>query len=97
MQKIQCQLQNSHLNNKNNFLRWDFIITSDNYKFIEINGIQHYEPVEYFGGEERFKRRQEYDYLKEEFCKKNNYPYLIVKYDELHNLKYLIYDFLIFQ
>ena len=79
-------------NNNSNWLRWDFIIGK---KFIEYNGIQHYEPVEYWGGEEKFKQQQEHDLLKEEFCKKNNYPFLVIKYDET-NLKHLIYNFLLF-
>ena len=39
-----------------NYIKVDFKIqTLDNkLLFIEYNGIQHYKPIEYFGGEERF-------------------------------------------
>lgn len=37
--------------------------------YIEFNGIQHYEPVDYFGGESRFKIQQQYDKLKQDFAK----------------------------
>ena len=38
---------------------------------IECQGIQHFEMVEYFGGVEGFKRRQELDRIKYELCKEH--------------------------
>lgn len=38
---------------------------------IEYQGRQHYEPVEYFGGEEKFKEGQERDNRKKVLCKEN--------------------------
>ncbi len=38
---------------------------------IEYQGIQHYQPVEFFGGEEAFKHRIELDKRKQEICKLN--------------------------
>ena len=49
---------------------------------IEYNGIQHYEPVKYFGGEERFEQQQRYDLKKEEYCLSHNIPLFIIRYDE---------------
>lgn len=38
-------------------LRYDFIVNhNDNLYFIEVNGLQHYKPIDYFGGEKAFKR-----------------------------------------
>lgn len=38
---------------------------------IEYQGIQHYRPVDFFGGEEALKERQELDRVKRELCEEN--------------------------
>lgn len=48
---------------------------------IEYNGIQHYQAVDFFGGEEGFKNCQRLDELKQEKCLKNNCTLIIFKYD----------------
>ena len=48
---------------------------------IEYNGIQHYVPVEHFGGELKFQDQLEYDKLKRQKCKENNCTLFEVKYD----------------
>ena len=37
----------------------------------ETDGIQHYEPVDFFGGQERFEIQRRHDILKEEYCIRN--------------------------
>jgi len=49
--------------------------------FIEYNGRQHYEPIEYFGGEERFIKQQNRDNIIRNYCKNNNIILLEYKYD----------------
>ena len=49
---------------------------------IEYNGIQHYEPIDYFGGEEGFKRTKKRDIAKRKKCKENNCNLIEIKYDE---------------
>ena len=39
---------------------------------IEYQGIQHYIPVEFFGGDEALQQRQELDRVKKQLCKENN-------------------------
>ena len=39
---------------------------------VEYQGIQHYRPVEFFGGEEALSQRQELDRTKKELCGCNN-------------------------
>lgn len=39
---------------------------------IEYNGIQHYEPIDYFGGQKNFESQILRDKIKREYCKKNN-------------------------
>ena len=49
---------------------------------IEYQGIQHYEPVSIFGGEEGFLRTKERDKRKKEICYKNGLELIYWKYDE---------------
>lgn len=42
---------------------------------IEYHGLQHYEPVGYFGGEDSFKKTVARDKLKAELCRKNGVEY----------------------
>lgn len=49
----------------------DFYLPSYNL-VIEYNGIQHYEPVPFFGGEEKFKQQVERDAYIKEYCLKNH-------------------------
>ena len=50
---------------------------------IEYNGIQHYQPIEYFGGEDTFKMCTNYDSLKKQKCLDNNCELYIIKYDDV--------------
>jgi hypothetical protein len=62
-------------------LAFDFYLPDYN-TCIEYQGIQHYEPVKLFGGEEKFKIQQKRDKIKMEYCQNNNIPLIIIKYDE---------------
>ena len=63
-------------------LSYDFAIPNNKYKLIliEYNGAQHYKPVDYFGGEERFKKQKEHDKRKRDYAKKHGYKLITVKY-----------------
>lgn len=64
-------------------LRFDFAIFDKNnilIELIEYNGRQHYEPIEYYGGELEFKKRQLYDSIKQNYCKNNNIKLVIIPY-----------------
>ena len=64
-------------------LKFDFCIEINNkIILIEYNGIQHYSPVEYFGGEEAMLKQQERDKIKQIYCLNNDYQLEIIKYDE---------------
>lgn len=49
---------------------------------IEYQGKQHFEPVEFFGGEEHFKAQRERDEKKLKLSKKNNVHLIYINYDE---------------
>lgn len=78
--------------NKELQLWFDFqVITKNNdIYYIEFNGEQHYKPVEFFGGEEKFKRQKHYDQLKIEYCKKNNINLIIIPYNEINNISKIL-------
>ena len=63
-------------------LSYDFSIPNEKYGhiLIEYNGIQHYEAVDYFGGEEQFKKQKEHDKRKCDYAKKHGYKLITVKY-----------------
>lgn len=62
-------------------LPFDFYLPEYNI-CIEYNGIQHYKPIEYFGGYERYNSQLVRDKIKNEYCLKNNIHLIIIKYDE---------------
>ena len=49
---------------------------------IEYDGIQHYHPIEYFGGLNGLKQTQKRDQIKNEYCLNNNIRLIRIKYDE---------------
>lgn len=62
-------------------LPFDFYIPSIN-TCIEYDGIQHYKPVEFFGGQERFEERQKVDNIKSKYCKDNDINLVRISYKE---------------
>lgn len=76
------------------FLPFDFYLPKYNI-CIEFQGRQHYEPVDYFGGEKSFEIQILRDNIKKEYCQKNNIilfeiPYYSDLDDELIKLYNLI-------
>ena len=70
-------------------LRCDFYLPKYN-TVIEYNGIQHYEMIEYFGGESGFKRGQKRDKIKRKLLKENNVKLIEVRYDEKDVEKFIL-------
>jgi hypothetical protein len=62
-------------------LRFDFYLPEHNV-CIEYQGIQHYEPVDFFGGVSGLENRQYLDKIKDEYCIDNNIQLLKIRYDE---------------
>lgn len=73
----------------------DFIIVNnDNIYIIEYNGIQHYIPVEHFGGQLRFDIQKNRDKLLRNYCKENNIKLLEISYKEnKEQIKILLTEF----
>lgn len=78
-------------------LKFDFAIFDKNNNLIyliEYDGIQHFEPVEHFGGEENFEITKLRDNIKNEYCKKNNIPLLRIPYWDYDNIEQILNNFI---
>ena len=64
------------------YLSYDFLVLKNNapYCLIECQGRQHYEPIDYFGGQESFEKQQVHDKLKAEYADAHNIPLIEVPY-----------------
>ena len=62
-------------------LSYDFYLPQQSI-LIEYQGIQHYQPIEYFGGNDKFKLQQKHDKLKADYAKAHNYNLIAVPYTE---------------
>lgn len=65
----------------NNLLRLDFFLPEYNIA-IECQGIQHFKPVKWFGGEKGLKQTQNRDKIKKELCEQNNIKILYYNYNK---------------
>ena len=72
---------NDCLSLKGRKLKFDFFIPNLNL-CIEFDGKQHFEPLEFFGGEKTFKILKENDSIKNIYCEKNNISLIRIKYNE---------------
>ena len=68
-----------------NRFEYDFYLPDKN-TLIEFHGIQHYKPIEYFGGEENFCYVKRNDKLKKHLAKVNNIRILYFDYRQLKRL-----------
>lgn len=57
---------------------------------IEYNGIQHYEPIEYFGGQKQLNIQLEHDKRKREYAKQNNIKLIEIPYWEFDNIEKIL-------
>lgn len=64
-----------------NRLRFDFHIYDEKKEcLIEYHGRQHYESIDFFGGEDSFQERKLRDSLKERYCERKGIPLIIIPY-----------------
>lgn len=67
-------------------LKFDFGIydDQDNLQYlIEYDGEQHFQPISYFGGEDKFQQQLIRDQIKNEFCQSQNIPLLRIPFTKL--------------
>ena len=71
-------------------LLFDFAIINDNNDLlylIEYDGIQHFQPIEYFGGEQNFDYLQKCDEIKNYYCQEHNIPLIRIPYNKKGKIK----------
>lgn len=73
--KFESQKKFDGCKNKNH-LPFDFYLSEYNI-CIEVNGRQHYESIDYFGGEKAFESLTKRDNLKIKYCEDNNIPLIL--------------------
>lgn len=76
---------------KKNYLRFDFYIKEFN-TCIEFNGLQHYEPIKFYGGKNKFKKTVERDNIKKQYCKKNNIKLITIPYWNIKKIESILID-----
>ena len=62
-------------------LKFDFYLPKYNI-IIEYDGIQHFEAIEFLGGQKEFEKNKQRDLLKNDFCIKNNIKLIRISYKE---------------
>lgn len=71
--------------------RYDFFLPD--YKLlIEFNGIQHYQPIEFFLQNRTFEEQQLSDEIKKKEAIKHNFNFLVIKYDEVDKIPQILSD-----
>lgn len=77
---------------KNGLLRFDFVVLVDDlFVCIECQGGQHYQSVEWFGGDLAFEQRQENDDLKRMWCKNHHCSLIEIPYTDYSREKIATY------
>lgn len=79
-----------------NLLRFDFAIIQNGklLGLIEYDGKQHFEPIEFFGGQKGFEEIKKRDTIKNMYCKSNNIPLLRLPYTlSTEEIKQQIYEY----
>ncbi|ARM66245.1 hypothetical protein AM2_117 [Lactococcus phage AM2] len=76
-----------------NTLPFDFYIHNKKSKLlIEFDGRQHFESIEYFGGEDVLKETQLRDKIKNDFAKEKDIPLLRIPYIDFENIEQILTD-----
>lgn len=70
-------------------LRFDFYL-SELKTIIEFDGKQHFEAIEYFGGEDSFIKTKTRDNIKNEFCRDNNIKMIRISYLDVININNIL-------
>lgn len=80
------------------YLRFDFGIYDKNHNlkyFIEYDGKQHFESVDYkYYGENYYEKVKKHDEIKNKYCEDNNYILLRINYNKRRTLENIVLSFL---
>ena len=73
------------------YLKFDFYLPKHNL-CIEFDGIQHFKPIEFFGGEKTLKLQQKRDKIKNQYCTENNIDLIRIPYNKFNDIENIILD-----
>jgi very-short-patch-repair endonuclease len=73
------------------YLKFDFFLPSLR-TCIEFDGIQHYEPLEFFGGIKAYELLKERDLLKESYCEDNYIDLIRIRYDQINKIEDILWN-----
>lgn len=77
--------------------RYDFCIDDEDGDIIcliEFDGLQHFEPIPYYGGIEGLDARKKNDRIKNWYAYQNQIPLIRIRYDEIECVEEIITSFL---
>lgn len=80
------------------FFKVDFMVYDKNNNIIlgiEFDGKQHFEPIEFFGGEERFEKQRNMDKLKNQWFEENGISMLRIPYWDYDNIEEILKGILV--
>jgi hypothetical protein len=52
--------------------------------------LQHFKPIDYFGGVKSFNELKQRDSIKDKYCENNNIEILRIAYYDYENIEYII-------
>lgn len=87
--KIRIYLENNNIKYKQQYKNYGFIFDfyiEDYNTYIEFNGRQHYEPIEFFGGVESFDKQLSKDILKDKILEKDNIKLIKIGYWQINKV-----------
>lgn len=70
-------------------LPYDFFLPDYN-MLIETNGMQHYNPIPFWGGKEKYELRKRYDEIKREYAISHGYSFLEIPYTQMDNINQIL-------
>lgn len=70
-------------------LEFDFYLP-ECHILIEYDGVQHFKPIDWFGGIKTFERQQKRDAIKNDFAKNSKYTLIRVPYTEFNNIEEIL-------
>lgn len=70
-------------------LRFDFYLPSRR-TIIEFDGIQHFQPVDYFGGVSAYNILKENDKIKNDYCEDNYINLIRIRYDQVDKIEEML-------
>jgi len=80
---------NDCLSDKGYPFRYDFFLPEYN-TCIEYDGIQHYESIEYFGGDDKLNKTKINDNIKTNYCIDNNITLIRIPYTKFSSISEIL-------